>query len=200
VTGAVGKARFLRPLSECEVSVAQAVLVVGGGIAGIQAALQCADAGYKVYLVERNQSIGGHMAMLDKTFPTLDCSACILTPKMVSVGQHPNIKLLTCSEVVDVGGYVGNLKVKVKRHPTYVDYDKCNGCGLCQEKCPAKVSNEFEQNKNKRKAIYTLFPQAVPNKPTIDKAACTYFLRGTCKACEKLCQNGRHRFQNDRAH
>ena len=188
VAGAVGKARFLRPLNECEVSVAQAVLVVGGGIAGIQAALQCADAGYKTYLVEREQSIGGHMAMLDKTFPTLDCSACILTPKMVSVGQHPNIELMTSSEVVDVGGYVGNLKVKVRRFATYVDYDKCNGCGLCQEKCPMKVPNPFEQGRTKRKAIYTMFPQAVPNKPVIDHDNCTFFKNGTCKVCAKFCK------------
>jgi heterodisulfide reductase subunit A2 len=190
VAGAVGKARFLRPLSECEVSVAPAVLVVGGGIAGIQAALQCADAGYKVYLVERQQSIGGHMAMLDKTFPTLDCSACILTPKMVSVGQHPNIELMTYSEVEDVGGYVGNLKVKIRRKATYVNYDKCNGCGLCQEKCPAKAANPFEQGKGKRKSAYTLFPQAVPNKPVIDRDSCTYFLKNRCRACEKLCKMG----------
>ncbi len=188
VAGACGKARFLRPLSECEVSVSQAVLVVGGGIAGIQAALQCANAGFKTYLVERSQSIGGHMAMLDKTFPTLDCSACILTPKMVSVGQHPNIKLMSYSEIEEVGGYVGNLKVKVRHKATYVDYNKCNGCGLCQEKCPFKADNEFEQNKGKRKAIYTLFPQAVPNKPVIDRNACNFFLKGKCKVCEKFCK------------
>ncbi len=188
MAGACGKARFLRPLSECEVSVSQAVLVVGGGIAGIQAALQCANAGFKTYLVERSQSIGGHMAMLDKTFPTLDCSACILTPKMVSVGQHPNIKLMSYSEIEEVGGYVGNLKVKVRHKATYVDYDKCNGCGLCQEKCPFKADNEFEQNKGKRKAIYTLFPQAVPNKPVIDRNACNFFLKGKCKVCEKFCK------------
>jgi heterodisulfide reductase subunit A len=188
VAGACGKARFLRPLSECEVSVSQAVLVVGGGIAGIQAALQCANAGFKTYLVERGQSIGGHMAMLDKTFPTLDCSACILTPKMVSVGQHPNIKLMSYSEIEEVGGYVGNLKVKVRHKATYVDYNKCNGCGLCQEKCPFKASNEFEQGKGQRKAIYTLFPQAVPNKPVIDRNACNFFLKGKCKVCEKFCK------------
>lgn len=187
VAGSVGRARFLKPLKRSEVPVSQSVLVVGGGIAGIQAALQCADAGYKVYLVEEKQSIGGHMAMLDKTFPTLDCSACILTPKMVSAGQHPNIELMTYSEIESVGGYVGNLKIRVKRKASFVDQSKCNGCGVCQEKCPAKTDNEFEQKKNKRKAIYTLFPQAVPNKPVIDKQACIYFQKGKCRACEKLC-------------
>lgn len=199
VAGAVGKARFLRPLEDCEVPVTPAVLVVGGGIAGIQATIQCAEAGYKVYLVERQQSIGGHMAMLDKTFPTLDCSACILTPKMVTVGQHPNIELMTYSEVEEVGGYVGNLKVKVRRKATYVDYDKCNGCGQCQEKCPGRADDEFEQGQAKRKAIYTLFRQAVPNKPVIDPNACLYFQKGKCRACEKLCPRGAIDFeQKDR--
>jgi len=197
VAGAVGKARRLRPLGVREVPVTQAVLVVGGGIAGIQAALQCADAGKKTYLVERKQSIGGHMAMLDKTFPTLDCSACILTPKMVAVGQHPNITLMTYSEVEEVSGHVGSLRVKIRRKATYVDYDKCNGCGLCQEKCPYKAPNDFEQGRTTRKAIYTLFPQAVPNKPVIDREACVYLQsRGgngdgkskpRCGACAKLC-------------
>ncbi len=196
VAGAVGRTQLLKPLKKSEVPVAQAIMVVGGGIAGVQAALQCADAGYKVYLVEKEQSIGGHMAMLDKTFPTLDCSACILTPKMVSVGQHPNIELLTYSEVESVGGYVGNIKVKVRRKATGVDYVKCNGCGICQEKCPAKADNEFEQNRNKRKAIYTMFPQAVPNKPVIDREACIFYQKGKCRACEKLCPKGAINFED----
>ncbi|UCF77797.1 MAG: CoB--CoM heterodisulfide reductase iron-sulfur subunit A family protein [Candidatus Eiseniibacteriota bacterium] len=190
VAGAVGKLRSLKPLAEREVPVVQSVLVVGGGIAGIQAAIQCAEAGYKVYLVERKQSIGGHMAMLDKTFPTLDCSACILTPKMVKVGQHPNIRLLAYSEVEAVGGYAGNMKVRIRRRAAYVDHERCNGCGLCQERCPGKVSNEFEQGKGERRAIYTLFPQAVPSKPVIDREACIYFQKGKCRACEKLCRQG----------
>ena len=188
VSGAIGKVSFLKPLPEREVPVVQAALVVGGGIAGIQAALQCAEAGYQVYLVERNQSIGGHMAMLDKTFPTLDCSACILTPKMVAVGQHPNIKLFAYSEVEAISGYAGNMKVKIRRKAPYVNHAKCNGCGLCQERCPSKAPNEFEQKKGQRKAIYTLFPQAVPNKPVIDREACIYFQKGKCGACKKLCQ------------
>ena len=199
IAGTLGKVRYLRPLAEREVPVVQSVLVVGGGIAGIQAALQCADAGYKVYLVERKQSIGGHMAMLDKTFPTLDCSACILTPKMVSVGQHPNIKLFAYSEVESISGYAGNMKAKIRHKAAYVDFEKCNGCGICQEKCPAKTPNEFEQDRGQRKAIYTLFPQAVPNKPVIDRAACTYFKNGKCRACEKLCKRNAIDFeQQDR--
>ena len=188
VSGAVGKVRHLKPLNQSNITLNKSVLVIGGGIAGIQASLQCADAGYQVYLVEKEQSIGGHMAMLDKTFPTLDCSACILTPKMVSVGQHPKIKLMTYCEVDKVSGYVGNLNVAIKHKAKYVDHDKCNGCGLCQEKCPGKTDDAFEQNKAKRKAIYTLFAQAVPNKPVIDKEHCTYFLKGKCRICEKICQ------------
>jgi heterodisulfide reductase subunit A len=187
VSGAVGKARMLTQLKQSYVTVSKSILVIGGGIAGIQAALQCANTGYKVYLVEREQSIGGHMAMLDKTFPTLDCSACILTPKMVSVSQHPNITLLAYSVVEKVGGYSGNITVTVRRKAAYVDHDKCNGCGLCQEKCPSKTNNLFEQNKTTRKAIYTLFPQAIPNKPVIDKSSCIYFTKGKCGVCQKLC-------------
>ncbi len=188
ISGSVGRARFLQAMVQREVTVNQAVLVVGGGIAGIQAALQCANSGYKVYLVERKQSIGGHMAMLDKTFPTLDCSACILTPKMVSVGQHTNIELMTYSEVEQIGGYVGNFKVKIRHKATYRDYEKCNGCGLCQEKCPTKVPSIFEQGKSQKRAVYTLFPQAVPNKPVIEHEKCTYIKMGKCRVCEALCE------------
>jgi heterodisulfide reductase subunit A len=139
VSAAVRKVYYHQPLETREVPVNPSVLVVGGGIAGIQAALEIADAGYQVYLVEREPSIGGHMAQLDKTFPTLDCAACILTPKMVSVGQHPNIKLMTCSQVADVSGYIGNFKVKVKKKARYVYEDKCSGCGICWNMCPAAV-------------------------------------------------------------
>ena len=137
VSAAVRKAMELEPLETKEVPINPNVLIVGAGIAGIQAALEIADAGNKVYLVEKEPSIGGHMAQFDKTFPTLDCAACILTPKMVGVGQHENIELLTCSEVTEVGGYIGNFKVKISRHARYVDEEKCNGCGLCWESCPA---------------------------------------------------------------
>ena len=188
VSAAVRRVIYHQPLQKREVSINPNTLIVGGGIAGIQAALNIAEAGYKVYLVERNPSIGGHMAQLDKTFPTLDCSACILTPKMSMVGSNPNIELLTYSEVIEVGGYIGNFKVKIKKKARYIDIDKCTGCGLCQTKCPWKVDSEFEAGLGKRKAIYTPFPQAVPNIPVIDKEHCAYFLKGTCRACEKVCE------------
>ena len=141
-----------------------------------------------VYLVEREPSIGGHMAQFDKTFPTLDCSACILTPKMSEVGQHENITLLTYSELEEVSGSVGNFKVKIRQKARYVDYDACTGCGICVEKCPRKVlDNEFEAGMGNRKAIYMPFPQAVPRIPVIDTEICIWFERQKCRACEKLC-------------
>ena len=188
VSAAVRRVYYHQPLEMREVPINPNTLIVGGGIAGIQAALKIADSRHMVYLVERSPSIGGHMAQLDKTFPTLDCSACILTPKMTQVGSHPYIELLTYSEVEEVSGYIGNFKVKVRKKPKYVDEDKCTGCGLCQTKCPFKVDSEFEAGIGKRKAIYTPFPQAVPNVPVIDTEHCVYFLKGTCRACEKLCE------------
>jgi len=139
VSAAVRRVYYQEPLETREVPVNPNTLVVGGGISGIQAALEIAASGNKVYLVEREPSIGGHMSQLDKTFPTLDCSACILTPKMSDVGSHPNIKLMTYCEVVEVSGYVGNFKVKIRKKPRYVDLDKCNGCGICWNMCPAVV-------------------------------------------------------------
>jgi len=165
-------------------------LVVGAGIAGIQAALEIADSEHKVYLVEREPSVGGHMIQLDKTFPTLDCSSCILTPKMSEVGSHKYIELMTYSEVVEVSGHVGHFKVKIKNKARYVDGAKCTGCGTCQEKCPWQADNEFDVRLGKRKAIYTPFPQAVPNIPVIDREHCAYFLKGKCRACEKFCPTG----------
>jgi len=159
-----------------------AALVIGGGIAGIQAALDIADAGYQVYLVEREPSIGGRMAQLDKTFPTLDCSSCILTPKMVDVGNHPNIELLTYSEVVAVEGEVGAFHATVKKKPRYVVVDKCTGCGLCAAACRMKerVISRFDEGIARRSAIYVPFPQAVPLKYTVDPQACLFLARGVC--------------------
>ncbi len=188
VSAAVRRVYYHHPLETKEVSINPNTLVVGGGIAGIQAALKIADSGHKVYLVEREPSIGGHMAQLDKTFPTLDCSACILTPKMTLVGSHPHIELLTYSEVEEVSGYIGNFKVKIRKKARYVDEDKCTGCGVCQTKCPWKVDSEFEAGLGQRKAIYTPFAQAVPNIPVIDREHCAYFLSGKCRACEKFCE------------
>jgi len=188
VSAAVRRVYYHQPLETKEVPINPNTLIVGGGIAGIQAALKIADSGHKVYLVERSPSIGGHMAQLDKTFPTLDCSACILTPKMTQVGSHPYIELLTYSEVEEISGYIGNFKAKIRKKARYVDEDKCTGCGVCQEKCPFKVDSEFEVGIGKRKAIYTPFPQAVPNIPVIDTEHCAYFLKGKCRACEKFCE------------
>jgi heterodisulfide reductase subunit A len=188
VSAAVRRVYYHQPLEAREVAVNPNTLVVGGGIAGIQAALKIADSEHKVYLVERTPSIGGHMAQLDKTFPTLDCSACILTPKMTQVGSHPYIELLTYSEIEEVSGYIGNFKVKIKKKARFVDEALCTGCGVCQTKCPWKVDSEFEVGLAKRKAIYTPFPQAVPNIPVIDKEHCAYFLTGKCRACEKFCE------------
>ncbi len=163
------------------------VLIVGAGIAGMQAALDVANAGYEVVLVERLPSIGGRMAQLSETFPTLDCSQCILTPRTVEVGHHENIQLIAYSEMESISGDRGRFQVRIRRHAAYVDWEKCTGCGLCQEKCPRKVPSEFQREIGVRKAIYTLSPQAVPNKPVIDRDACIYFQRGKCRACEKLC-------------
>jgi len=169
VSGAVRRVYFHEPLETKEVPVNPNVLVVGGGVAGIQAALEIADSEHQVYLVEKEPSIGGHMAQFDKTFPTLDCAACILTPKMTTVGQHPYIQLMSYSEVEDVSGYIGNFKVKIRRKARYVREDKCTGCGECTKVCPVELDSEFDEGLSKRKAIYTPFPQAVPNKSVIDK-------------------------------
>jgi heterodisulfide reductase subunit A len=188
VSAAAERVKLQEPLEPMYVKVNPATLVVGGGIAGLQAALELADAGHHVYLVERSPSIGGHMAQFDKTFPTLDCSACILTPKMSEAGQHENITLLTYSELEEVTGSVGNFKVKVRKKARYVDYDKCTGCGICSEKCPRKVvDHEFEAGLGNRKAVYTPFPQAVPRIPVIDVDSCIYFTRGKCQVCAKVC-------------
>ena len=188
VTSGVERVRQSVPLEPIRVPINASTLVVGGGITGIQAALELADAGHHVYLVERQASIGGHMAQFDKTFPTLDCAACILTPRMVTAGNHPNITLMTWSEVVGVSGYVGSFSVTVRQKARYVDTSLCNGCGICEEKCPARVVDEsFEAGIGYRKAIAVPFPQAVPKYPVIDRDNCTFFERGTCRACEKLC-------------
>ncbi|HOT22976.1 MAG TPA: CoB--CoM heterodisulfide reductase iron-sulfur subunit A family protein [Thermoleophilia bacterium] len=173
------------PLDPIEVPVNPNVMVVGGGIAGIEAALKLAQAGKKVYLVERDPSIGGHMAMFDKTFPTLDCAACILTPKMSAAGKEPHIEMLAYSEVTEVEGYVGNFKVKVRKKARYVDIDTCTGCGLCTEACVVrKVPNEFDRGLSKRAAAYIPFPQAVPLRATIDPTRC---LTLTGKKCKQPC-------------
>jgi heterodisulfide reductase subunit A len=188
IKGAVERVLHHQPLEPLPVEINPNTLVVGGGIAGISAALELADGGFHVYLVEREPSIGGHMAQLDKTFPTLDCSACILTPRMFDVGQHPNITLLSYSEVEKVDGYVGDFTATVRKKARYVNEELCTGCGICVEKCPQSVVDDvFEAGLGKRKVVYTPFPQAVPNYPVIDAENCIYFQRGKCKACEIFC-------------
>jgi heterodisulfide reductase subunit A len=183
----VAKLLHDEPLYQREVPVTKRALVIGGGIAGIQAALDIADAGYEVVLVERSPSIGGRMAQFDKTFPTLDCAACILTPKMVEVRSHPRIRMLTYSEVEKVDGFVGNFEVTIRKRARFVDEAKCTGCGICWEKCPSKAPSEFDMGLGNRKAIYRPFPQAVPNVPVIDTAHCIYFQKGRCGICAKVC-------------
>ncbi|KAF0151852.1 MAG: heterodisulfide reductase subunit A [Ignavibacteria bacterium] len=186
---AVEKVKRNDPLSPIRVPVTKRSLVIGGGISGIQAALDIANAGFEVVLVEKEPSIGGHMSQLSETFPTLDCSQCILTPRMVEVYQHPKIKLLTYSEVENVEGFIGNFKVTIRKKARSIDETKCNGCGNCQQKCPIKKKayNEFEENLAFRPAIYVPFPQAVPNIPVIDRNACTYYQTGKCQMCVKVC-------------
>ncbi|MFQ6057525.1 MAG: 4Fe-4S binding protein [Anaerolineae bacterium] len=202
VAASVARASLLEPLEEKEVDVTPAALVIGGGIAGIQAALDIADAGFKVYLVEKEPSIGGRMAQLDKTFPTLDCSACILTPKMVDVGRHPNIELMTYSEVMEVEGYVGHFKVRVKVKPRYVDINKCTACGLCAEACRLKgrIESAFDVGMGKRAAIYVPFPQAVPLKYVVDPEHCVFVRHGVCGKvllCKEACPAGAIDFEQE---
>ncbi|MFQ6081378.1 MAG: hydrogenase iron-sulfur subunit, partial [Candidatus Bathyarchaeia archaeon] len=188
VRGAVGRAHHLQPLEPKGMPVNKDALVIGGGIAGINVSLELADKGYQVYLVEKSPSIGGHMAQLGKTFPTLDCSSCILTPKMVSVAQHPNIKIFSMAEVMAVEGSPGNYRVLISKRPRFVNATKCTACGECANKCPIKVPSEYEEGLTQRKAIYIPFRQAVPNAYVIDKEHCLYFSKGVCKLCQRFCK------------
>jgi len=170
--------------------MSDSVLIIGGGIAGVQAALDLADAGAKVYLVERTPSLGGRMAQLDKTFPTNDCSMCIESPRLVEAARHPRINVLTLSELERLEGRPGNFRALVRKHPSYVDAEKCVGCGACTEKCPVKVPNEFELGMATRKAIYVPFAQAVPLKYSIDPEHCLKLQKDKCGNCEKACPAG----------
>ena len=185
---AVAKVNLNAPLTPGESPVTKRALVIGGGIAGIQTALDIADAGFPVDIVETKPTIGGKMAQLDKTFPTLDCAACILTPKMVDVAQHEKIRIFSYSEVTEVGGFVGNFDVTIKKRARYVKEDVCTGCGICTEKCPQKkVPNEFNMGMDNRRAIYIPFAQAVPKVATIDPNYCTMLKTGKCGVCSKVC-------------
>ena len=188
---AIAKVNLNAPLQAGESRVTKRALVIGGGIAGIQTALDIADAGYEVDIVEKTPSIGGRMSQLDKTFPTLDCSACILTPKMVDAAGHEKINIYTYAEVEKVSGFVGDFTVDIRKKARSVDATKCTGCGVCQEKCPSKKTpSEFNRGLGKRSAIYTPFAQAIPNVPVIDREACIKFKTGKCGVCEKVCQAG----------
>ncbi len=195
IRGAVERSRFLKPLELKNIKLNRDVLIIGGGVAGIIAAIELADKGYKVYLVERSPSIGGHMAQLSKTFPTLDCSSCILTPKMVYASQHPNISILSMSEVSSIEGSPGNYRALIIKHPRFIDEERCTACGECSKKCPVKVPSEFEAGLSQRKAIYIPFKQAIPNAYVIDKRNCLYFTKGVCRVCERFCKGGAVNFE-----
>ncbi|MBU1001945.1 MAG: CoB--CoM heterodisulfide reductase iron-sulfur subunit A family protein [Proteobacteria bacterium] len=191
VRAAVEKLRLNKGLTATTFEVNKRALVVGGGVAGIQAALDLADSGLQVVLVEREPSIGGKMAKLDKTFPTVDCSACILGPKMVDVAQHQNITLHTYSEIEEVSGYVGSFEVKVRKKTPYVHWDACTGCGLCMEKCPSSKSPDlFNEQLKTTTAISIPFPQAIPKKARIDPLVCLKLTKDKCGACAKICPTG----------
>lgn len=174
-----------------------AVLVIGGGIGGIQASLDLADMGIPVYMVEKKPCIGGRMAQLDKTFPTNDCSICILSPKLSECYRHPNITLYSYSEVQKVEGDVGNFSVEILKHARYVKEDDCINCGLCAEKCPMRVKDEFDRQLKKRRAIYMYYPQGVPAIMTIDKDHCLWFTKGSCRICEETCERDAIDFEQE---
>lgn len=194
----VEKVKYNQSLDAIKVPVTKTALVIGGGIAGIQTSLDIANAGHKVILIEKEPSIGGHMSQLSETFPTLDCSQCILTPRMVEVAQHPNITLYTYAELESLEGFIGNFKAKIRKKSKSIDEKLCTGCGMCTIKCPVKkIPSEFNEGLGKRTAIYVPFPQAVPNKPVIDRINCTYYTKGKCRICEKVCPTQAIRFDQE---
>ena len=191
----VEKVKRNHPLTSIKVPVTKTALVIGGGIAGIQASLDIANTGNQVILIEKDPSIGGHMSQLSETFPTLDCSQCILTPRMVEVAQHPNITLYTYAELESLDGFIGNFKARIRKKAKSIDEKLCTGCGTCTLKCPTKkIPSEFNEGLGNRTSIYVPFPQAVPNKPVIDRINCTYYKTGKCKICEIVCPTTAIRF------
>jgi len=190
VQSAVSKAMLLAPLESREVSVTPTSLVIGGGVAALEAALDIADAGFKTYLVEREATLGGHAAQIERLFPALEDTSCLILPKMVSVVEHPNIEVMTDAEIAEVDGYVGNFEVTVAKHPRYVDTTKCTACGKCEDVCPVDVDDVFNQNLSTRKAIYIPFKFAVPPTYRIDPENCLNFKDGSCKKCVDACPEG----------
>ena len=187
IAAGVRRVLYRNPLVARFAPVTPRTLVVGGGIAGIQAALEIASTGTKVYLVEKEPSIGGRMAQLDRTFPKLDSTIDLLVPRMEAVQANKSIELMTNSEVTEVAGYIGNFKATIKKHPRFVIESKCDGCGKCWAVCPVEVPSEFDRDMSKRKAIYIPFARAVPKVPVIDRKTCKYFLDGSCRKCEEVC-------------
>ncbi len=185
---AVEKIRLSNPVERETVKIGKNVLVIGAGIAGIQASLDLANAGFNVYLVEKEPTIGGHMAQLSRTFPTEDCASCILSPKMADVAEHPNINLMTYSEILEISGSVGNFKVRIKKKPRYVNENKCTACGECEKVCPVSVPDEFNMGMTKRKAIYLPSPTAVPHAHVIDENTCLGIVPLICGKCQKVCE------------
>ncbi len=192
---AIAKVNLNAPLTAGTSPVTKRALVIGGGIAGIQTALDVADAGFEVDIVEKEPTIGGRMAQLDKTFPTLDCAACILTPKMVEAAQSEKINIISYAELEKVTGYVGNFTATIRKKARYIDETKCTGCGVCTEKCPSRKGlNAFNMGLNTRGAVYIPFAQAIPNVAVIDSANCIHFRTGKCGLCEKNCSAGAIKF------
>jgi heterodisulfide reductase subunit A len=190
VAAAISKALLLEPLEEKEIQMRRSALVIGGGIAGLQSALDIADSGFEVFLIEKDPSVGGHMAKLSKTYPTMAAAEDSISLKMKRAGEHPRIELLTYSDIVGVEGYVGNFTVGVRKKPRYIDPLKCSSCGQCEEICPVRVPNEFNLGLDRRPAIYLPFPQAIPHCYVIDPSACLYVMKGECGRCVEMCPSG----------
>jgi heterodisulfide reductase subunit A len=190
VAAAISKALLLEPLEEKEIQMRRSALLIGGGIAGLQSALDIADSGFEVFLIEKDPSVGGHMAKLSKTYPTMAAAEDFISLKMKRAGEHPRIELLTYSDIVSVEGYVGNFTVGVRKKPRYIDPLKCSSCGQCEEICPVRVPNEFNLGLDRRPAIYLPFPQAIPHCYVIDPSACLYVMKGECGRCVEMCPSG----------
>jgi heterodisulfide reductase subunit A len=190
IVSTLEKVRKNEPLNAISVPINRSVLVIGGGIAGITASLDLAEGGYEVALLERESALGGHMAQLSKTFPDLDPSLCGLLSKASDVERHPKIKLYCSSELEEIKGYVGNFELTIRRNPTFVDERKCTGCGVCIQNCPVEYLSPFDRELGTRKAIDLHFPQAIPNRPVIDRGQCLHFTKGDCRRCEEVCPEG----------